>query len=475
MSNAERDDERALAVIRKHGSTSTSFQALATGLSHWFDQRHSDDGSVEDIGMVAYADTGGAWVAAGEPIAANEEVIDVAERFTHAASERGRRVAFFATEGSLSRASSFRHTTIGEQPVWDPQKWAANVKGHRSMREQLRRARAKGVGIRQVSASEIRDNARLRNSLDAVVGRWLASRPMARMGFLVDVEPLRNPDERLIFVAEKDDAAIALLSLAPVPARGGWLFEHILRTPRSPNGTAELLIDFAMRKLAEDGVTWASLGLAPLAGDVAGWLRAARNVSRPFFNFRGLSAFKRKLRPDDWTPVFLAYPKGASGTLALLDGLRAFAGRPLPMFVLSTALRGPRPLLRALELFLIPWTVALAFVPSHPWFPSSFVHWAWVIFDAGLFASLRWLRKNPHPKAAAAIATAVSVDAILTLLQAVLWTIPAMERFGRDKPLAELAILIACAGPLIAAPVLWGSVRRHQRLRQMPVAVPTSS
>ena len=430
MSKAVRNDARALAVIRKHGSTSTSFQALATGLCHWFDERRNDDGSVEDVGMVAYADTGRAWVAAGEPISANDDVIEVAEKFCRTARERGRRVAFFATEGSLTTSDSFRHTTIGEQPIWDPRKWAANVSGHRSMKEQLRRARAKGVKIREISADEIRDNQQLRNSLDAVVARWLASRPMARMGFLVDVEPLRNLDERRIFVAEKDNVPIALLSLAPVPARNGWLMEHLLRTPRSPNGTAELLIDFAMRKLADDGVDWASLGLAPLAGDVAGWLSAARNLSRPFFNFRGLSAFKRKLRPDEWAAVFLAYPRGKSGTLALLDGLRAFAGRPLPLFALSTALRGPRPLLRALELFLIPWTVALAFVPSHPWFPSSAVHWAWVLFDIALIASLRWLRKNPEPRLAAAIAGAVSVDAVLTVLQAVLWTAPAMQRFG---------------------------------------------
>src|SRR4051812_12595941 len=107
-----------------------------------------------------------------------------------------------------------------------------------------------------------------------------------------------------------------------------------------------------MRSLAADGVPWATLGLAPLAGDVPRWLRVARTLSRPFFNFRGLSAFKRKLRPDSWAPIYLAYPEGTNAVRAMVDGLRAFADRSLAGFALRTALRGPRPLLRALELLL---------------------------------------------------------------------------------------------------------------------------
>ena len=51
-----------------------------------------------------------------------------------------------------------------------------------------------------------------------------------------------------------------------------------------------------------------TLGLAPLAGQMPGPLRAARALGTPLYDFRGLRAFKGKLRPGRWDPILLAYP-----------------------------------------------------------------------------------------------------------------------------------------------------------------------
>ena len=432
-------------------------------MSHWFDPTVS--------AMVAYADTGRAWVAAGEPIASEADATLVAERFVHAAAACGRRVAFFATEGILSSSPFFRRTLIGEQPVWDPQRWEEKTRGHRSMREQFRRARAKGVIVAQVSPDMLDNDAELRANLESVVQQWLAARPMARMGFLVDTEPLRALEHRLLFVATRDRRPVALLSIAPVPARDGWLFEHLLREPSAPNGTAELLVDGAMRALAERDVRWVSLGLAPLAGPVSGWLRTARFLSRPFFNFRGLSAFKRKLRPDAWAPIYLAFPRERSSPLAMLDGLRAFSGRPLLSFAVATALRGPRPLLTAMEYALVPWTIVLALAPVSPWFPSTIVQGLWVAFDLLLLAALGRLRRRGGTRLAAGLATAASIDAMLTAAQAVFHTVPALQRAATSGDAsvpasAVLIVIVACLAPVVAAAVLWGAARRLARLER---------
>ena len=388
----------------------------------------------------------------------------MAERFVQAAQAKRRRASFFATEGNLAASPRFRRTLIGEQPVWDPQDWAAKLKAHRSLREQLRRARAKGVVIRTVTSETLSEDRALRSTLEAMIARWLAARTMSRMSFLVDVNPLERLDQRLLFVAERQERVVGLLSLSPVPARDGWLFEHLLRDPAAPNGTSELLVDHAMRVVAERGDRWATLGLAPLAGPISGWLRAARSLSRPLFNFDGLAAFKRKLRPDAWAPIYLVYPRESNSALAMIDGLRAFAGGSLVGFAVRTALRGPRPLLRALELLLIPWTIGLALVPTHPWFPSALVHMAWTLFDIGLLVALGSLRRTSRLSLARGIAIAVSIDAVLTLLQAFVYTIPALRRVGSLTFPSLFGIAVACAGPLVAAPVLWGATRRLARL-----------
>ncbi len=128
------------------------------------------------------------------------------------------------------------------------------------------------------------------------------------------------------------------------------LREQLLRDPDVPNDTAELLVDHAMRALAADGVTWATLGLAPLAGAVSGWLRTTRSWSRPLFNFEGLASFKRKLRPQRWEPIFLAYPRAhpmsrTSGAAAVRAARRGRASG-------ATARRAAwRPLLASIVLW----------------------------------------------------------------------------------------------------------------------------
>ena len=76
----------------------------------------------------------------------------------------------------------------GDQPVWPPADWSAALGGSRSLREQLRRARAKGVSVRAVAPGELADGAPLRAAVEQLIARWLRSRTMAPMGFLVQVD-----------------------------------------------------------------------------------------------------------------------------------------------------------------------------------------------------------------------------------------------------------------------------------------------
>ena len=181
--------ERVLGLLRRHGWNSTSFQVLEQGFAYWFDPK------VE--ACVAYVDTGRAWVAAGAPIAKAVDLAATAEGFVGAAKRAGRRSCFFAVEERLIRAAGQRSMPIGEQPSWVPSRWPLALSASRSLREQLRRARAKGVGVRAATAAEIADpDSRLRRCAQTLIDSWLASRKMAPMGFLVNVEPFAFPEER---------------------------------------------------------------------------------------------------------------------------------------------------------------------------------------------------------------------------------------------------------------------------------------
>lgn len=441
---------RVLELVSRHGWNATAFQTLESGYRYFFFGRDA---------CVAYVDTGGAWVAAGAPIAKPEELERAVAAFVQAARAAGRRACFFATEQRLhaSTGEALRSLIIGEQPSWDPRAWPAILARHRSLREQLRRSRKKGVTVRLLEPAEL-ERGPTHEQLARIAERWLSSRAMAPMGFLVRLEPFAFPDRRRCFVAEVDGRVVAFAGVIPVPLRRGWFLEDLARDPSAPNGTSELLVDAVMRWAMLEGCTWLTLGLAPLAGDLPGWLRFVRHMSGALYDFEGLEAYKAKLRPSAWSPIFLSYPASQSLILAVIDALAAFTQGGFLRFGWRSLLRGPKVVLRALTALLVPWTLLLALAPTARVFGAEWVKWGWVSFDVALALALFRLLKKPAPRLLTALCLAVTADAALTTAEALFWNLSRAQGF-----FDYLLIALACSAPTLAAIVLWGA--RHHRRR----------
>ncbi len=443
---------RVLALLQRHGWNSTSFQILEPGFRYWF----ASDSLGHDVAVIGYVDTGGSWVAAGAPVGPAEQLAELTARFVAEARRAGRRVCCFATEARFHEATGWASLRVGDQPSWAPQDWGAVVKQSRSLREQLRRATAKGVGVRQVAPGELAAGQPIRAALDGLIARWLASRIIAPMGFLVQVDPFTFPDERRFFVAERDGAVVGFLCVIPIYARRGWFFEDFLRDPAAPNGTVELLIDAGMRAAAAEALPYVTMGLVPLSGELSPWLRAARRWGKSLYDFDGLRAFKAKLKPRTWDPIFLAYPRAGSGFAAMFDTLTAFARGGLLRFGVEALLRGPAVVMRVLAALLVAWTALLALPLSAPFFPSPAWQYGWVGFDAALAASLFALSFRWRHRLADLLATAVTANAALSLAQALAFDLP-----RRRGPLDLAIAIIAIGAPTFAAALLWNA-RLHR-------------
>ncbi|MCX5742905.1 MAG: phosphatidylglycerol lysyltransferase domain-containing protein, partial [Proteobacteria bacterium] len=229
-------------------------------------------------------------------------------------------------------------------------------------------------------------------------------------------------------------------------------FEDFLRDPDAPNGTVEALVDAGMRAAAAAEVPFVTLGLVPLAGEVAPWLRVARTLGGALYDFDGLRAFKAKFKPASWDPIFLSYPPGRSSILAIVDTLTAFARGGLVKFGLETLLRGPAVVIRVLTALLLVWTVLLALPISAPYFPSPWWQYGWVAFDVALGGALFALARRWRQPLADVVATAVTLDAVVTLGQALAFDLP-RQRGALDVGVAIVAVL----GPTLAALLLWNA------------------
>ena len=445
--DVENAPARLGVLLRRHGWNATSFQLREPGFLYFWP---------DDEACVGYFDTGGAWVAAGAPLAAPERLADVAAAFVAAAHRAGRRACFFAVEGRFAEQCHMRALPIGDQAVWDPQGWPAIVAGSRGLREQLRRARAKGVRVRVAPLADGSPGSRaILQTLNDITHQWLSTREMAPMEFLVRIEPLVVLPEHRVYVAERDGRAVAFLQLPPIFAREGWLFQNLVRSPEAPNGTTELLIDTALRDVGDDGCRFATLGLAPLSGDVPGPLRMARRLGRVLFDFAGLRAFRARLRPTEWMQQYVCFPARQSASRSLLDVLSAFARGSLPRFAWRSLLRGPLVLVRLMAVLLIPWTAALA-AADPGWFPRPWIKTFWIVFDLVVLAGLLRLGQHWSQRLARALNWAIAADAITTAVEALVWNVRAGMR--PHEPLVVAAALFA---PAFAAFVLYRARRRY--------------
>ncbi|MBW8771839.1 MAG: DUF2156 domain-containing protein [Gemmatimonadetes bacterium] len=282
------------------------------------------------------------WVVGGAPVCASHRLEEVAEQFERAAHAAGARVCYVGAQGRLARRClpdpGFAATVLGTEPWWDPAHWDALVAGRPSLRAQLNRARNKGVSATVLPPGSGSDPA-----LEALLGEWLATKGLPPLGFLTTPWLLADLRDRRLIVAERGGRTVGFLVLTPIPDRAGWLVEQIVRGRNTPNGTTELLVDRALRWMAESGGRYVTLGLAPLApvptdATPGGpwWLtwslRWLRAHGRRFYNFEGLYNFKAKLGPAGWDPVY-AIADEARLTLRTMTGVaEAVVGGNLAAF-----------------------------------------------------------------------------------------------------------------------------------------------
>lgn len=350
----------ARRLVLEHGWNSTAHQVLDPGMRHWF--------SAAGDAVVGYVEAAGRRVVAGAPVAADGRLAEVAQEFEKTSAAAGFAVCYFAAEDRLlAEAGHDRYAShvLGLQPIWSAENWASRFDARASLRAQRNRASNKGVRVAEVAATSEREPAPR-----ACHAAWLASKGPPRLRFLAHSEPGERGEatsDRRMFVAVLDAPSgapeptdqrargpgsdvVGYLMLAPVPRRRGWLVEKLVRHPAAPNGTAELLLDTALRASAAGSERF-TLGLSPLAArhagnaDEPGWLRWAERLAlrrgQRLYDFAGLHAFKSKFDPEAWEPVYLLSAEKRLSPLTFVAVACAFLRDPGAQITPSAA--RPKP------------------------------------------------------------------------------------------------------------------------------------
>jgi phosphatidylglycerol lysyltransferase len=334
--------ERARELVLRFGWNATAYQILNPGIELWFS-------SARD-GVVGFVRRSGVLVVGGAPVCDLSRLDKVAAEFVAWAHAGRERVCYFGAGERLDDRyvddAAWSRVLLGAQPTWDPRDWPAIIGKRGSLRAQFNRARNKGVTVTEWPAAKAENHDALRR----VLAHWLMTRRLPPLHFLVEPETLSDLRDRRVYVAEREGRdVVAFAVLSPIPGRNGWLVEQIVRGRDAPNGTAELLIDTAMRSIAASGSTYATLGLSPLS------MRAGTQLQQPiwlrlvlrwvklhgarFYNFGGLDTFKAKFNPEEWEPIYAIAEGARFSPRALYAIAAAFSGGTPIRLVLRALLR----------------------------------------------------------------------------------------------------------------------------------------
>ncbi|HKR09768.1 MAG TPA: DUF2156 domain-containing protein [Gemmatimonadaceae bacterium] len=336
------DREQARKLVLSYGWNATAYQILNPGIDLWF--------APDCSAVVGYVRHGSTRVVAGAPVCALENLDGVASQFIRDAHDSGEHVCYFGAgdrlDAKYSANAEWSRVLLGAQPSWNPRDWPQAVARRASLRAQFNRARNKEVRVVEWPSTEAENHPALRQCLS----EWLETRGLPPLHFLVEPETLSNLGDRRVFVATRGERpVVAFTVLSPVPARNGWLVEQIVRGRGAPNGTAELLLDSAVKAVAASGASYVTLGLSPLSQHVDGavvrqpmWLRFTLRWVRlhgaRFYNFGGLDAFKAKFNPEHWEPIYAISEGGTFPPRALYAIAGAFSGgNPIKLVLVALA------------------------------------------------------------------------------------------------------------------------------------------
>ncbi|CAN5506979.1 hypothetical protein BH10ACI1_BH10ACI1_18080 [soil metagenome] len=316
-------------IVLKYGWNSTAFQIINPGIEHWFAKAND--------AVVGFVSAKGVRVVAGAPVCEKSLLREVSAEFEQAATKKNEKVCYFCAEARLESiyetSPNYSKILLGAQPIWKPANWTTIIAKHKSLRAQLNRARNKGVTVSEWTTEKAHNNPALIECLH----EWLSAKGLPPLGFVVEPNTLGRLENRRVFVAERKNEVVGFVMLSPVPTRNGWLFEQFPHKPGAPNGTVELMVDTAMRVLADDGFEYATLGLSPLSKRaeikpfqnplrlriLLAWLR---KHGQRFYNFDGLDAFKAKLQPESWEPIFAVSNEKVFSLKTLYAIASAFSG-----------------------------------------------------------------------------------------------------------------------------------------------------
>lgn len=297
--SASLSDEKLLSYVERFGRNSNSFMTLYPGFEYFV-----SPSGIE--GAIAFVDTTNAWVAAAEPLCAEENQLRLLEEFSQAARARKKRTLLVPADQAFARkaaAAGFGMVQVGGEPMFLLDRYPKSGTTWLDAVQTAKTLDSKGALVREFRPAELSEERRA--MLDAMTDAWLKSRKTVPLGFVNQVKPWHREAQKKYFEVEVAGKIEAFLAAIPFKGGKGWYLIDTIREEGSHAGATELLLLQAMKKLREYGAEEITLGVAPLGGIESGIFHWIFENGSLFYGFKSLYQYKMKFEPSVLRPTYL--------------------------------------------------------------------------------------------------------------------------------------------------------------------------
>ncbi|MDG4897702.1 bifunctional lysylphosphatidylglycerol flippase/synthetase MprF [Mesorhizobium sp. WSM4976] len=285
----------------------------------------SDSGNA----FIMYGKRGRSWIALFDPVGPVEDWHELITRFVTLAASHGGRAAFYQV-----RPETLRHyldaglsvMKLGEEACVQVASFELRGRAAAHLRYALKRGERDGLTFELLAPHQM---APVVDDLADISAAWLRSRRTEEKGFSIAAFEPGYLGSQMIALVRQHEVPVAFSTIMTTQSRKEASIGLMRHTPGASSYAMEFLFTQLIDHLKRMHYQTLSLGVAPLSGVLPAplssrwhWLGAVIwRYGTPFYNFRGLRAFKDKFNPV-WEPRYLA----ASGTLGPFVTLADAAG-----------------------------------------------------------------------------------------------------------------------------------------------------
>jgi phosphatidylglycerol lysyltransferase len=269
-------------------------------------------------GFIMYGVEGRSWVAMGDPVAPQGEVVELAWRFLQLCDRHGGWTVFYevATENlTVYLDMGLTLLKIGEEARVRLETFSLEGGDRKELRHVRNRLEKEGCSFEVIPAEGTED---VLMELKRISDAWLEDRNTREKGFSLGFfDPVyikRYP----IALVRREGKIVAFTNLWQGADKDELSMDLMRYSSEAPDSVMDYLIVRLILWGRDQGYHWFSLGMAPLSGLESHpglaplWSRIGAFVHRHgehFYNFQGLRRYKDKFDPE-WEPRYLAIPGG---------------------------------------------------------------------------------------------------------------------------------------------------------------------